>query len=76
MFGKVERVRTRVENGGGTELLVEPNGMHVRNTTRSAASYRIDLPTNVQEVRIVVAGQLARRLEAAGGMTIELPIQS
>jgi hypothetical protein len=50
--------------------------MHVRNTTRSAASYRIDLPTNVQEVRIVVAGQLARRLEAAGGMTIELPIQS
>jgi hypothetical protein len=74
-FGKAERVRVRVENGRGTELLVQPAGMHVRNTARSTASYRIDLPMDVREVRVIVAGRLARRLEAESGVTIELPIQ-
>lgn len=73
--GEGTNVTARIESGQGAELLVRPEGLHVRNDTSATATYRIDLPARVREVRVEVAGEAARRLRAGGAVRMQLPLQ-
>lgn len=59
----------------GTDLLVLPNGLRVRNAAESTAEYRVMVPAHLRRVRVRVAGDAPTVLtgeEIRGGRTIDL----
>jgi hypothetical protein len=57
---KTDKISARVSAGfgtGGDTMVVFPGELRMRNTTASRASYALALPTEVQRLRVIVAGR-------------------
>ena len=59
-----------VVDGGDTEdLLVLPDGLLVRNSDESVASYRVTIPASLETVRVEVEGRVVVTLSPRGGQS-------